>query len=166
MKDGDKIAELSAMEAVPDEGGSFVRTYTGKTDSASGEVKATSILYLLRGTEVSRWHKLSCDEIWFYHSGTSARQLLLFPDGSWCERIMGDDLLHGEQLQSVIPAGTWQSTVLTDRSEASLGLFGTVCVPGFEYAKYTGGNTAELIGDYPEAAEKIRDFGSIFPKMG
>ena len=104
MDSADKIIQKYGLEPVPDEGGSFVRIYTGADRSGPDTPSATSILYLLRGQESSRWHKLDCDEIWFYHSGSAARQLLLFPDGSWCERIIGPDVLKGERLQSIVPS--------------------------------------------------------------
>lgn len=162
MERADSIIRKLEMKPVPGEGGCFVRVYTaGKAgETVSGRNAATSILYLLRGGDCSRWHKLLVDEIWMYHAGSAARQLLLFPDGSWSERRIGPDLFAGEVPQSVIPAGTWQSTVLEDRAEQSWGLFGTVCIPGFEYEHYTGGSGAELMKQYPSAAEQIAALGS------
>jgi len=65
----------------------------------------------------------------------------------------------GEFPQSIIPAWTWQSTVLTDRSEDSWGLFGAVCTPGFEYEDFMKGSTGELIAKYPEAKNRILELG-------
>lgn len=166
MNAGDRIVQQLGLEPVPDEGGSFVRIYTGPQQTGTDSPSATSILYLLRGTECSRWHKLACDELWNYHAGSSARQLLLYPDGSWSERTIGPDVQGGEMPQSIVPAGTWQSTVLTRRTADSWGLFGTVCIPGFEYDLYTGGEPAELMKQYPDAAERIHAFGKTIPDNG
>ena len=166
MDSADKIIQQLGLEPVPDEGGAFVRISTGADRSGPDSPSATSILYLLRGTESSRWHKLSCDELWFYHSGPAAHQLLLFPDGTWNERTIGPDVLRGEMPQSIVPAGTWQSTVLTRHTADSWGLFGTVCIPGFEYGLYTGGEPDELMKRYPGAAERIRAFGKTIPSNG
>ena len=166
MDSADKIIQKLGLEPVPDEGGAFVRIYTGADRSGPDSPSATSILYLLRGTDSSRWHKLSCDELWFYHSGPAAHQLLLFPDGSWSERTIGPDVLKGEMPQSIVPAGVWQSTVLTGGAENAAGLFGTVCIPGFTYAAYTGGKTEDLMKQYPGAAERIRTFGKHIPSNG
>ena len=166
MNTADIIEQQLGLKPVPDEGGSFVRTYTGANLPGSGSPAATSILYLLRGMEISRWHKLRCDELWNYHSGSSARQLLLFPDGTWSERTIGPDVRRGEMAQCLVPAGVWQSTVLTDQSADSWGLFGSVCVPGFEYDRYTGGSARDLMKQYPEAAERIRAFGKTIPDNG
>ncbi len=164
MNAGKQITEKLKMEPVPDEGGSFVRIYTGKCPSGPDRPEATSILYLLRGAEKSRWHKLSCDELWSYHAGSTAHQLLLYPDGSWAEKILGPDVLNGEMPQTIIPSGTWQCTVLSRRTEDSWGLFGTVCIPGFTYDSYCGAEITDLMKNYPEAAERIRSFGETFHK--
>ena len=166
MNAGDKIMKQLGLEPVPDEGGSFVRIHTGASLPGSKSPSVTSILYLLRGTECSRWHKLGCDELWNYHAGETAHQLLLFPDGTWSERTVGPDVMRGEMPQSIVPAGTWQSTVLTRQTTDFWGLFGTVCTPGFEYELYTGGEPAERMKQYPGAAERIRTFGITIPGNG
>ena len=94
-----------------------------------------------------------------YHAGSSAVQLLLLPDGTFEERVIGPDVLSGEFPQSLIPAWTWQSTVLTDRSEESWGLFGAVVCPGFEFEDYMEGRTEELVKRYPDAEARIRELG-------
>ena len=158
MRTGDDIARELKLEPVPDEGGSFARLYTAEAKTGNRPA-ASSIVYLLRGREISRWHKLKCDEVWMYHEGSSAVQLLLFPDGKCEERRIGPDIRNGELLQSIVPAGVWQSTVLTRREDDCWGLFGTVCIPGFDYEDYIGGNAEELITRYPAAAERIRCLG-------
>lgn len=158
MRTGDEIARQLKLEPVPDEGGSFARVYTAEAKTGNRPA-ASSIVYLLRGREISRWHKLKCDEVWMYHAGTPAVQLLLFPNGKWEERRIGPDIGGGETPQSVVPSGVWQSTVLTRREEDSWGLFGTVCIPEFDYEDYIGGNAGELITSYPAAAERIRSLG-------
>ena len=158
MQTGSDIARQLKLEPVPDEGGSFVRLFTAEAKTGNRPA-ASSIVYLLRGREISRWHKLKCDEVWMYHDGSSAVQLLLFPDGKCEEQRIGPDLGRGENPQSIVPAGVWQSTVLDRREEDSWGLFGTVCIPGFDYEDYIGGNAEELITRYPASAERIRSFG-------
>lgn len=120
---------------------------------------ATSIYYLLRGTEKSTWHKVASDEIWLYHGGSSAIQLLLFPNGKWEERRIGCDIVHGERPQSIIPAGTWQAAILTDQSEDSWGLFGAVVIPAFEFKDYSPGSGRMLSVQYPFAIKRMQELG-------
>ena len=118
MQNADEIIKALEMQRHSREGGYFRETFRSivKTEATKQRRAGTSILYLLKGTEVSRWHQVRSDEIWMYHAGSTARQILLFPDGSWTERIIGPDILSGEMPQSLIPAWTWQATALTDRS--------------------------------------------------
>ncbi|MBO7146923.1 MAG: cupin domain-containing protein [Lentisphaeria bacterium] len=160
MKAEEIIKQLNLIPQT-DEGGMFSRIYTSDRtfDPYGKRYAGTAIYYLLQGKELSSWHALKCDEIWAYHAGSPAIQLLLLSDGSCCERSIGSDLDAGEQPLSVIPAGTWQTTLLKDRSADSWGLFSTVCVPGFEYVDYRQGDPARLMELFPSAADKIRNFG-------
>ena len=161
MNTADEIIQALGMEPLNVEGGYFRETYRSivKTEATKQRRAGTSILYLMKGREISRWHMVRSDEIWMYHAGSPALQILLFSDGSWCERIVGPDVLAGEMPQSLVPGWTWQATVLLDRSETSWGLFGAVVVPGFEYADFKEGSAAELVKKYPEAEERIREVG-------
>ena len=155
------------------EGGYFLETYRARAPESSPDGKqsrsaGTCIYYLLDGKTISAWHKLEADEIWLYHLGIPARQLLLFKDGSWEERLIGPNLSNGERPQSLIPGGTWQCAVLDLRTISSRsldgcgagpgvywGLYSAVVVPGFEYNDFVGGNAEELASQWPSAASLI-----------
>ncbi len=160
MASAKEIAGLLGLEEHR-EGGKFRELYRSvvRTHATKQRRAATSILYMLEGQDVSAWHLVKSDEIWMYHAGSSAIQLLLLPDGTFEERVVGPDVLSGEFPQSIIPAWTWQATVLTDRSEGSYGLFGAVVCPGFEFEDFIEGKTEDLIKKYPEAEARIRELG-------
>ncbi len=141
------------------EGGYFRETYRSTSATVSGKCCGTCIYYLLDGKGKSDWHQVASDEIWLYHAGISAIQLLLFPDGHWEERRIGNDLAAGEVPQSVIPAGTWQAAVLSSQAANDWGLFGATVFPGFEYSDFTPGIGKELCLKYPAAADRIRELG-------
>ncbi len=161
MNTADEIIQALGMTPLRVEGGYFRETYRSivKTEATRQRRAGTSILYLMKGMDVSRWHRVRSDEIWMYHAGSPALQILLFPDGSWCERVIGPDVLAGEMPQNLIPVWTWQTAVLLDRSEKSWGLFGAVVVPGFEYEDFEEGVASELVKKYPEAEKRIREVG-------
>ncbi len=157
-----RIAEvIDTLGLVPltIEGGFFKETYRSAFSGANGHCGGTCIYYLLDGQGRSDWHRVASDEIWLYHGGIAAIQLLLFPDGHWEERHIGADLAAGERPQSLIPAGAWQAAVLKSRREDAWGLFGAAVVPGFEYEDFTPGNGTELCSMYPAAAARIRELG-------
>lgn len=150
------IAQLG-LEPLPLEGGFFRELYRSAQRHESRSL-ASSIYYLMRAGEISRWHQVASDEIWFYHAGSPARQLLLFPDGSWEERIIGADIASGQRPQSVIPAGVWQAAELVDVSPDAWGLFGATVFPGFDYADFREGDAVELMRRWPGAAERIEKY--------
>jgi uncharacterized protein len=138
------------LEPLTIEGGFFRETYR-----APG---GTCIYYLLHEGQKSDWHKVAKDEIWLYHAGSPAIQILLFPDGHHEERLIGPPGSGGEP-QSLIPAGVWQAAVLFDNSSEAWGLFGAVVIPAFEYADFTPGIGAELAQQYPAAAQRVNELG-------
>ena len=165
-----EVIQSLGLVPLPVEGGYFLETYRSKAMSRTGSAErsaGTCIYYLLDHKSISAWHKVASDEIWLFQGGVPARQLLLFENGSWEERIIGCSLADGQKPQSVIPAGTWQSTVLdleaqgVPPSEMNAaadhvwGLFSTVVIPGFEFADFQGGSAEELAARWPQAADLI-----------
>eukprot|EP00828_Plagiopyla_frontata_P006587 TRINITY_DN12904_c0_g1_i2.p2 TRINITY_DN12904_c0_g1~~TRINITY_DN12904_c0_g1_i2.p2 ORF type:complete len:110 (+),score=2.26 TRINITY_DN12904_c0_g1_i2:52-381(+) len=87
MMDAKQVIEHLKLEPLTVEGGYFKETYRSTEILAQRErCIGTSIYYLLKTEEVSRWHRVKSDEIWMYHLGAPAIQLLLFADGSWGKR--------------------------------------------------------------------------------
>jgi predicted cupin superfamily sugar epimerase len=72
---------------------------------------ASLIYYLLRGEEISAWHRLRSAEIWAWHAGGALEQRLggegEGPVPSLSRRIGPG---AGESFYAVIPPNTWQST--------------------------------------------------------
>jgi predicted cupin superfamily sugar epimerase len=153
----DIIARLG-LRPLTVEGGYFTETYRSTMILPDGiHCCGTSIYYLLAKNMRSDWHQVANDEIWFYHGGAPAIQLLIFPDGRCEERVIGNDITSGQTPQSAIPAGVWQAAKLLP-DQADWGLFGAAVMPGFEYSDFTIGNAAELCLQFPPLAAKINDF--------
>ena len=154
----DEIIEKLNLCPLPLEGGFFNEIYRSSVMIKPGECCGTSIYYLLRGNGISGWHMLSKDEIWYYHAGIPAVQMLLFADGTCEERLIGHDVMNGHSPQSVIPAGTWQSARLSCTDESGWGLFGAAVFPGFEYKDYHSSDAGKLCLLFPASAALIRKF--------
>jgi predicted cupin superfamily sugar epimerase len=141
----DRIIENLKLVPLENEGGFFYELYRSAEAAADGRhVCGTSIYYLLRETDVSRWHKLASDEIWYYHAGIPALQRILYPDGKLEEVVIGPDVMNGEVPQHLIPAGCWQTAVLTDCSENDWGLFGAAVFPGYDPDDVEFANDSEM----------------------
>jgi uncharacterized protein len=116
--------------------------------------QGTAIYYLLEPGTFSEMHVLDSDEIFHFYLGDAVEMLLLYPDGRSVVRTLGPDLLAGQQVQLIIPAGVWQGTRLV--GEGKVALLGCTVTPGFDFADYRNAGYAELAEKWPDEAERIK----------
>ena len=57
-------------------------------------------------------HRLPTDELWHFYLGDPIELLLLYSDGSDELVILGQDVLAGQRIQTVVPAGTYMGARL------------------------------------------------------
>jgi len=120
------IARL-ALEAHP-EGGFFRETWRDEP-ADGGRGRGSSIFFLLRGGEQSRWHRIDSTEIWHFYEGAPL-ELLVTGDGEHVTRhVMGPGLFDGETPQAIVPPDAWQSA----RSLGDWTLVGCTVSPAFEF---------------------------------
>jgi predicted cupin superfamily sugar epimerase len=160
----DRIIKHLNLKELPDEGGLFVQSYCSQEQVAGEALPArfcnahplgTAIYYLLtnRPKRFSAMHRLIGDEIYHFYLGDPVEMLLLYPDGSARTIILGPDLLNGQQVQFVVPAGIWQGSQLLPGGD--FALLGTTMAPGYLPADVIFGNRDELIKKYPAQKERI-----------
>ncbi|WP_395728012.1 cupin domain-containing protein [Nakamurella sp.] len=137
------IARALQLEPLPLEGGLFRRTFTGGG--------ATAILFMLIGDDFSALHRLTGDEVYFHHGGAPLRMLLVEPDGTHHEVLVGSDVAAGEQPQLHVPALWWQGS----SAAGSWSLVSTVVSPGFDWHGFTLGDRTKLTALAPAAAGRI-----------
>ena len=94
-----KIYDLQPHE----EGGHFAEVYTAPFET-NGRPLAGSIYFLLDRSEVSRFHVIDCDEIWYFHEGCGMR-ITVLTDGSREDYLLGNNVERGERAMVVIPKG-------------------------------------------------------------
>jgi predicted cupin superfamily sugar epimerase len=153
------------LRPLPVEGGLYVQTfrsdetYTGDClparyaglDHAFG----SAILMLLTDdpNSFSALHRLTTDEIYHFYLGDPIELTLLYPDGVFQTVVLGQNVLAGEQVQFVIPAGVWQGSRL--KAGGSFALFGTTMAPAFQVEDFEAANRENLSTTYPQARERI-----------
>ena len=110
------------------EGGRYRETFRDRPPSG-GRGALSTILYLLKAGEISRWHRVTdAVEVWHFHDG-EPQVLLLSPDGRTIERhVLGRDTAH----QVVVPAGWWQSA----EPLGAWTLVGCAVAPAFEFTSF------------------------------
>ena len=142
---GEALAAALDLELLPLEGGLFRRTFTG--DGAS------AILFMLIGDDFSAMHRLTSDEIYFHHSGSPLRMLLIDPAGVAQEVVIGPDALAGARPQFHVPANWWQGS----STDGPWSLVSTVVSPGFDWHDFVLGDREQLLALCPGAAARIEE---------
>jgi predicted cupin superfamily sugar epimerase len=151
-----QIIEHLGMTPLPVEATYFVSTYRSTEETAAGGPVGTAMIGLYSSDPPSRslFHRLTFDEVWHFYGGDPMRLVMLHPDRSTEEVIMGSDLLAGQLLQYVIPAGVWQAGELV--AGGTWALFGCTMAPGFTGTCFEGGRIGDLLAAYPEREADIR----------
>jgi predicted cupin superfamily sugar epimerase len=149
------LIEYYHLQPLAVEGTLFVDTYCSDREIAAGKHFCSAMigLYCAEPPSVSLFHRLPADEIWHFYAGDPLRLILLYPDGSSADVIMGGDPLRGHHVQFVVPAGTWQAGHML--AGGSYSLFGCTMAPGFTGDMFEGGLRDELIAAYPDRVDEI-----------
>jgi predicted cupin superfamily sugar epimerase len=149
------LIEHYHFQPLPVEGTWFASTYRSPQEYENGKPVGTAIIamYCDEPRSISLFHKLKYDEVWHYYGGDPLRLVLLYPDGSSLDVIMGRDPLQGQLVQFVIPAGVWQAGHMIAGGKYSL--FGCTVAPGFTDDIFEGATREELLTLYPDRAEDI-----------
>ncbi len=130
-----------------------------KTEASKVRRAASCALFLASADDAPCWSKLITDEIVVYHAGASLQQLLILPDGTLEERIVGSDILSGEIPQSIIPFGTWRfQRILNQETAGDFGLFGSIVVPGFNSADYQEKTNPEILQMFPDLQQDLKEY--------
>ena len=136
------------------EGGVFREAFrSGRTLALpEGERRAlTTIYFLLRAGERSRWHRVVHDEIWHFLEGDPL-DLWIAPDLERVERRLLSPVGAPGEPVAVVPAGAWQAA----RSTGAFSLVGCTVGPGFDFADWA------LLRDRPDEAARLRE---RFPEL-
>lgn len=139
-----EVIETLGLVPLPTEGGHLRQTYLDE--------RCCAILYLMAQPDFSGLHMLEFLEIWAHHGGAPARMLLIHPDGTVTEPVLGSDLAAGQVPQVVVLPGVWMAAEpLGDWS-----LLSTFMAPPYRDDIVTFARWSDLEGRYPEHADRIR----------
>ncbi|MCB0477572.1 MAG: cupin domain-containing protein [Crocinitomicaceae bacterium] len=150
-----QIIKNYSMESHP-EGGFYKETYRGPLE-INNRSNATSIYFLLDGNNVSHFHSIKSDELWYFHEGDPLRIHMISPHGDYSYADLGGDLDKGQTHQTLVPAGyIFGSERLEGSSQYSL--VGCVVSPGFDFSDfrlYTEEEILALIPNEKELASRL-----------
>lgn len=156
-----EVVDLLDLKPLSGEGGWFRQTYraplslpAGLFPAASSRPAGTAILYLLTPDDHSALHRLPFDELFHFYLGDPVTMLQLPPEGRSRTLTLGPDLISGQSIQTLVPAKTWQGSLLVPGGRWAL--LGTTMAPGFDPADLELADPERLLRLYPDRAELIR----------
>lgn len=148
MKTAEEWIKELQLESHP-EGGFFKQTdVSEQTYTKSGKTLPlyTNIYFLLTKDDPSHFHRLTSDELWYYHAGNPLTVHSLYPDGSYDKNTLSLEISSGHQLHHTVPAGTiFGSTV-----ENGYALVSCTVAPGFDFSDFKLFTQDELLKYYPK----------------
>lgn len=113
----------------------------------------TNIYFLLTEESPSHFHRLTADEVWYFHYGSSLKVHELLEDGSYKETSVGLDLEQGDVLQYVVEKGSIFGSSVNEGEDYAL--VSCMVTPGFSFEDFTLFTKKELQEAYPEQLEII-----------
>jgi predicted cupin superfamily sugar epimerase len=124
MSEADRLIDMLELKPHP-EGGYFRETF--RDASGEGRAHSTAIYFLLRGGEVSRWHRVDAAEVWHFYRGAPL-EITIGKD----RYVLGNDIDKAQVPQLVVPPGQWQMA----RALGDFTLVGCTVAPGFEFEHF------------------------------
>ena len=135
------IEKLGLEEHI--EGGFFREIYRSadnvNSDSLSADFDgeralATTIYFLLKSGQTSKFHRLKFDEIWFYHYGSPIRIHMIDSEGKYTSHVLGLDVDKNQKPQVLVPASTIFGAEVLEPD--SFGLVSCMVTPGFDFRDF------------------------------
>lgn len=155
-KDANYFITKLGLELHP-EGGYYQSTFSSEEEIDAFGVQRnlfTNIYFLLKSGDVSHFHRLKSDEVWYYHGGSSLTIHVIDALGNYQEMKLGLDIENGELPQAIVPKNTiFGSSVM---EEDTFALVGCMVSPGFNFEDFELFTQGELIATYPQHEEIIR----------
>ena len=136
------------LQAHP-EGGFYSETYRSDQLTASQDRNlVTCIYFLLTSENVSNFHRIKSDEMWFFHEGSSLTVHTLDPQNGHLQHAVGNEIQKGQTPQLVVPKNTIFGSSVTD--ENSYSFVSCVVAPGFDFNDFELFTRDALLEEYPK----------------
>jgi uncharacterized protein len=151
----DQLIEHWQLTTMPTEKVQFCQTYVDRRTGTDGKPLCSAIIGVLVDdpTVFSDMHRLPTDELWHF-LGDPIELLLLYSDGFDELVILGQDVLAGKRVQTVVPAGTYMGARL--RPGGDYGVYGNTMAPGFVLTDFESADAKELVARWPHRAGLIQ----------
>jgi uncharacterized protein len=144
------------------EGGYYKETFKSDEHIGDNELSVnfegkrrlyTSIYFLLTSDDVSHFHRLKSDELWYYHGGSSLSIHVIDESGQYKEIKLGMNFAAGEVPQALVKKNSIFGSSVSEKDTFSL--VGCMVSPGFEFQDFELFTQEELMKVYPQHKEII-----------
>ena len=148
---------INKLQMLPHVEGGFYKEIISSEESiktSNNEEKKlfSSIYFLLRTGEVSHFHQLTADEMWYYHAGSALTIYMISPSGELITKNLGLDIEKGEQPQILVPKGyIFGSTLINE----GFSLVGCMVAPAFTFDDFKLFSQEDLLKKYPKYRDII-----------
>lgn len=157
----EQLVDFYQLQPHP-EGGFYKETYRSKESIShpglperfKGERSfSTAIYFLLPAGHFSAFHRIKSDELWHFYAGVALNIYVINVEGTLTLINLGADILNGETMQAIVPAGCW----FASRPAKSTGYCFAGCTvsPGFDFSDFELAKAEELTQRYPQHKELI-----------
>ena len=146
----EELKRIYGLERHP-EGGWFAEVYTAPFE-VDGRPLAGSIHFLLDAGELSHFHRIDCDEIWYYHEGCGMKITALTERGRET-LLLGNNTASGQRVMAVIPRGAIFAA--ENLSPGGYTFVSCATTPNFTYEGFHLVSRAELRACCPELANEL-----------
>lgn len=151
MRDANYFIEKLNMEPHI-EGGYFKESILSEDNFNSEKKLYSSIYFLLRTGEVSNFHRLTADELWYYHAGEALTIYMITKEGKLITKQLGLDIEKGEEPQILVEKGCVFGSAM---NKDGFSLVGCMVAPAFTYEDFELFEREDLLAQYPEYKDII-----------
>jgi predicted cupin superfamily sugar epimerase len=135
------------------EGGFYRETYRSEaTLNGTERQLMTSIYFLLTGQNFSRFHRITSDETWYFHEGSTLLVHTIDGDTHTAHHL-GLANEAGNQPFLIVKGGTIFGSEVKDRE--GYALVSCAVAPGFDFADFELFTASDLLPRYPQLQEII-----------
>lgn len=154
-KDAHYYIQHLGLEPHP-EGGYYKSSFASKHGMDMDGKKRhlfTSIYFLLESGDVSHFHRLKSDEVWYFHGGSPLIVHVIDEAGNYTKLKLGLDIANGEMPQVIVPRNSiFGSTTIEG---GTFSLVGCMVSPGFDFEDFELFTQEQLMESYPQHEKVI-----------
>lgn len=150
---------IQQLQLKPHPEGGFYRETFRATEKNGAYNLGTAIYFLISKDNVSNFHRIQQDELWFHHYGAPLDIHLLENERHTILPLgMPDTNCEPYQL---VPKNTIFGSCLHDSND-DFALVSCIVIPGFEFKDFELFTYKQLIEDFPDFSEIIRKLTPSF----